>query len=403
MSTFDQSTHQPMHQPLPGEIWVVDVDLAHMINQHQSADYLCLARHVAIVREPQSAEPSVCSVILLSPETQYLSDVDLLIPPVCSGLAGDLLAETWNVGHLEINLLDRRVGKRLSRSIYDLLLSIGDVYNGLSIEIPSVELIRTLGLDVLAKGTASASFHQRERNWLQGLNPIAITRTQQLVQIATEIERESLYLERIRTTLSQWFQQIIEPQWRATQQFEQGMAIPTRNLVANAEVIEMISQLKLSNEVDQRCQLIKKLGLIAKNNQAALTALIDLMQTTQDDETLWIAVTSLRQLDPADPRFGISKVQSIDLGITVDFVVNIIPKAIDQFGILLQVYPSQSTLCLPANLKLILQDELGNSLKAVVAQAEDYCIQIKLSGVTREIFSVCLDLDGLQSIVDFVI
>jgi Protein of unknown function (DUF1822) len=111
----------------------------------------------------------------------------------------------------------------------------------------------------------------------------------------------------------------------------------------------------------------------------------------------------LHQLDPVHLNLGVRKSQSIDLGVIVDFVVNIIPKANNRFGILLQVYPARSALSLPSDLKLILQDELGNSLREVVAQAEDYCIQLKLSGVPREIFSVCLELDGVQSIADFVI
>jgi hypothetical protein len=299
-------------------------------------------------------------------------------------------------------MLDRRVGKRLSRSIYDLLLSIGDVYHGLSIEIPSIDSIRALGLDI-SPASANTSFHHRERNWLHSLNPIAIARTQKLVQIAAKIERRSRYSTRIRTTLSQWLQQIVEPQWLAARQFEPNMAIATRNSMSSAEVMETIAQLKLTTEVDRCCRSIEKLGSIAKNNPDALAALVELVRTTQDDELLWTAVASLRQLDPTDPRLGSSRVQSIALGTTVDFVVNIIPKAVDRFGILLQVYPSQSGSCLPANLKLILQDELGNSLKEVVARAEDYCIQLKLSGDTREIFSVCLELDGVQSIADFVI
>ena len=226
-----------------------------------------------------------------------------------------------------------------------------------------------------------------------------------------QIERESTFLVRIQTTLSQWFQQIVEPQWQDAQQFGRGMAISTRSLILDDEITATISKLNFSDDQVYRCQLIERLGSIGSDNQAALAAIIELVQTTQDDQTLWTAVASLHQLDPVHPSLGIRKMQSlaiaapgrIDLDVTVNFVVNIIPKENDRFGILLQVYPDRSTPSLPPNLKLILQDELGNSLREVISQPESCCLQLKLSGVAGEIFSVCLELDGVQSIADFVI
>jgi hypothetical protein len=86
----------PLNQPQPGEIWELSGDLTKIVETHQLADPLAVRRYISIVREP----------------------------PACSGLDRDILAETWNVGNLA-----RRVGKRLCRSIYDLLLSIGGVFN----------------------------------------------------------------------------------------------------------------------------------------------------------------------------------------------------------------------------------------------------------------------------------
>jgi Protein of unknown function (DUF1822) len=403
MSTLDRSTYSPIHQPQPGEIWEVG------INQPQ--DRLGLARYVAIVREPQSADPAVCSVMLLSTETEYVSDVDLLIPSACSGLDRDLLAETWNVGNLSIEILERRVGKRLSRSIYDLLLSTGDAEAGVSftkclwkrIDIPSIAAIRALGLDIAPDQTASDSFHQRERVWLQHFDPVSIARTAKLVQLAATIERESLDLMRLRTTLSHWFQQIVTPQWQDAPQFEQRMAIAIRREIPDDEITETIALLQASDDEVHRCQLIKRLGSIGNGREDALAAIAKLVETTEDDETLWTAVGSLRRIDPEHPNIGIRKLRSIDLGIKIDFVVSIVPKVNDRFGIFLQVCSKSTAQYLPPNLKLILQDDRGNNLIEVVSGSQDDGIQLKISGVEGELFSVCVEFDEVRSIVDFVI
>jgi Protein of unknown function (DUF1822) len=397
-------------QPNPGEIWEINRSDSSIDERASIAENRCLTRYVAIVREPQSRAPQVCSVMLLSAEIQSLSNVDILIPSAISGVDRDLLAETWNVGSLSIDRLARRVGNRLSRQVYDLLLSVGDAYHGLSSEVPAVASIRTLGLDIAPDRAVCDPFHHREQIWLQSLNSIVMNRSTRLVNLAATIERESRCSVKIRTALSQWFQQIVEPPWREAQ-FNWSMAIATRSVVSDDEITETIAKLKFSDDEEYRCRLIQRLGATATSRADARTAIVEVIQTTQDDETLWTAVASLHQIDPVHPNLGIRKLQSIDLGAIVDFVVNIIPKANDsprrgyrqRFGILLQVYPQQSALSLPANLKLILQDELGNSLREVVAQAEDCCIQLKLSGVQREIFSVCLELDGVQSIADFTI
>jgi Protein of unknown function (DUF1822) len=397
-SIIDRSAHSPLDQPQPGEIWEVNCSLP----QEQSSSI----RYLTIVREPQAPNLAVCSAMLLSLETQYLSDVDVLIPAFISGLERDVLAETWNVGNLSIDLLRRRVGNRLSRQIYDLLLSIGDHYHGLLVEIPSSRSIQTLGLKVgspLADLVRHHDFQNREQTLLHHLNPAVISQMAILVEGVIENERELLTSVPLQIHLSQWFQQIIIPEWQNTPNLDLQMAIATRSSILDDQITETITKLKSSDSEINRRQLITKLGSIARNSDEALQTIVELIETTQDDETLWIAVASLRQLAPADPRGGVRKSRSIDLTQSVNFVVNIIPKINNRVGILLQVYPAQSTSYLPTNLKLILQDEAGKSLREVIATSEDRCIQLKLSGVPREIFSICLELDGIESIADFVI
>jgi hypothetical protein len=403
MLTDRRSIYSPINQPQPGEIWELSLDLTTVVEPAQLAERWCLARYVAIVREAQAADPAVCSAMLLSPETQYLSDTNILIPPSCSGLERDILAETWNVGNLSIDLFERRVGNRLSRSIYDLLLSIGDGDYDRSIDIPSVASIRALGLDIAPYLRGDAPFQRRERILLQSLNPISIATTTKLVELAAAIERRSGYLVGMRTTLSQWFEQIVEPQWQDVRRFEGRMVVAKRSSITDDDITQTIALLKASDDEARRCQLIQRLGSIASGREDALVAMLKLIQTTEDDETLWTAVESLRQLDPDYPSLEIGKLQSIDLGIKVDFVVRIVPKVNNRFSVFLQVYSTSTEQYLPPNLKLILKDDRGNSLTEVVSRSQDDGIQLKLSGVAGELFSVCLEFDGVRSIVDFVI
>ncbi len=397
----DNSSHHFLPPPHPGEIWE--------LNLAWDSGFLSENRYVIIIREAQPKYPTILSAMLLSAETQYLSDVDILIPPAISGLDRDLLAETWNVHNLSTNLLFRRVGKRLSRQIYDLLLSIGDRQDPKSGQISLVRQVRSLELEIASQ--SNLEFHQREHIWFYSLNPSAIVNIADLMEQTIAVEREFIDLARIRTSLSTWFQQIIEPEWQERNHVDRRTPIATRSDDADDDLTLTIEQIKSIDDEVRRRQLIKKLAYIATSHHQAIETLIQSIVTTQDEETLWVAVDSLRQIDLEHPHAGIRRSKSIDLGTNLNFVVNIVPRfdrrtnnqSRARFGILLQVYPDRDNTYLPANLKLIVRDEIGDDLTEVVARSIDRCIQLKLSGTQTEIFSVCLELDGIESISDFII
>lgn len=374
--------------PQPGEIWAVigsDPDDSHW---------------VTIVREPQSEDGASCAVMLLSAAIEYLSDANILIPPPISGLEIDILAETWNVERLPLTCLKKQVGRRLSRQIYDLLLSIGDAALGLAFTRPSTAEIRSLGLLVLPDRSTCHDrrlqhFHDRERALLFSFDPTKIDRVSNLIDRAISIKLSP-------TILTDWFKNSGDRHWQDCQNRSQSTAIAVRSINNEAEIQQTIATLAETNNEDLRRQLIDRLST-AIGNPAAIQSLVNVLETTSNDETLWLAVDSLRRLDPDHPALGIRRSKSVDLGMGVEFVVSIIPKVADRFGILLQVYPRSGLASLPAHLKLILEDEAGNSLREVVAREGDLCIQLKLSGTSREIFSVCLELDGAIAIEDFVI
>ncbi|KAB8335767.1 DUF1822 family protein [Scytonema tolypothrichoides VB-61278] len=205
------------------------------------------------------------------------------------------------------------------------------------------------------------------------------------------------------TRLSDWIQNIFEAGWLTIEDLLDAKVLQ-RTIVWQAsyrshdrnhedEIAELINQLISNTNKFQQQKAAKRLGAIAKGNDSAIQALINLIQTTQDDEILWTAVESLWQIAPGNPTGGVRKVQLIDLGMlvarqTVALAVAIIQKANQQFGILLRVYPTGDEPYLPANLKLVLLDNSGQVLREVPTRESDNYIQLRFNGQQGEQFSV---------------
>jgi hypothetical protein len=168
--------NQSFPLPQPGEIWAIGFD-AEAIN------------YAMIVRE----STEVVTVMLLAVSTEYYSEVDLLLPVAITGLERAILAETWNVETVAIEHLQRQVGERLSREVYDLLLSIGDFYHGLLGTMFDMSLIQAVGLQQTVPQQMRediAEFHHQEKVWLQSLHPVTMACMANLVDQAITIERE---------------------------------------------------------------------------------------------------------------------------------------------------------------------------------------------------------------------
>jgi Protein of unknown function (DUF1822) len=342
----------PLLPPCPGEIWAIS-----------GADLGGDERYLMIVHEPIDPKLSVCSGMLFSLATEYLSTVDVLIPIAISGLTQDVLAETWNVGQISIDHLVRPVGNRLSRQIYDLLLLIGDGTTAESWQ----QSARELGLLVTGSG-ADTDFHRGERRLLANLSPAVMSWTGNLVTQAIEIERELIDLLRPRVILSVWLEQVCEPLtsslnggWQDAANFTPRMAIATRGLVSIDPLDKM--DVPEANEPEPSPIAVQRLKSIALGS---------------DKFILLVSLTP--QLDTFACAFGDRQIE-----------------------ILLQVYPELSQSFLPANLRLLLQDDQGTSLREVVARSIDRCIQLKFSGEVGETLRLCLRLGNEWLSEDFVI
>jgi hypothetical protein len=341
----------PLLQPCPGEIWAIS-----------GADLDGDERYLMIVHEPIAPKLSVCSGMLFSLATEYLSAVDVLVPIAITGLEQDILAETWNVGQVSIDHLVHPVGNRLSRQVYDLLLLIGD---GATAEAWQ-QSAQELGL--VTDAGADADFHRDERRFLASLSPAVMSWTDNLVMQAIEIERDLIDLMHPRVILSVWLEQVCEPlasslsgEWQDAANFAPRMAIATRGLLS----IDPINKMNVpeENESEPSPIAVQRLKSITLGS---------------DDFVLLVSLTP--QIDSFACAFGDRRIE-----------------------ILLQVYPEQSQPFLPAHLKLLLQDDQGINLREVVARSIDRVIQLKFSGEVGETFRVCLDLEDVRLFEDFLI
>lgn len=170
-----------------------------------------------------------------------------------------------------------------------------------------------------------------------------------------------------------------------------------RSSTSEKEIQELLNQIANNTNEFQLQKAVKRLGVIATGNHKAILTLINLLETTQDDETLWTIVESLWQMAPGVASAGVRRVKLIDLGMqvagrTIALAVAILKKSNQQFGVLLRVYPTHDELYVPVKLKLILLDN-GEILHEVIARIADNYIQLKLSGNKGETFSVKIMLE----------
>lgn len=202
--------------PQPGEIWQLCRSVQSPLplsdnNQRSHYPEAVLRflqgnappRYVMIVTEPESTEDDwpMVSVMMLSVKTDGVSDVDLVIPAEVSGVGQDLLAETWHIQRALVCNLSSAVGHRLSRQLYDLLMSVGDRHYGLIDQAPTIAELQAAGLQV---GTRSANdpqiqrLHQQERDWgsLLSLPAAAHRAFHSSIQHTSRILEEALLISR---------------------------------------------------------------------------------------------------------------------------------------------------------------------------------------------------------------
>jgi Protein of unknown function (DUF1822) len=333
---------------------------------------------------PSTLPPAAVAVMLVSRAVEFLSDIDILVPPPQSGDSGGLLALTWQVFDMGQADLAQPTGVRLSRVIYDGLMDIGDRHHGRSAAIVDPAVYGLVGGAVGSHQSAAIqTFHAAQSAIGQSLTQAfqqakhAFYAEQAMAQLLAAAAQQTIDLTGSRSpspiALSQWLERHIN----------QPIVAGWERLWAMPPMPPMVPALRSQpTPPDQP----------AAPPARAIANLIHQLQTTTDDETLWAAVESLWKLDPGNPAAGVRRVKLVDLGMQVAgapvaLAVAIVPRG-ESIAVLLQVYPTGNAAYLPENLQLILLDQRGEVLRQIEARPADIYIQLKLSGVIGERFSV---------------
>ncbi|MBW4644862.1 MAG: DUF1822 family protein [Goleter apudmare HA4340-LM2] len=186
--------------------------------------------------------------------------------------------------------------------------------------------------------------------------------------------------------LKQWLRSRFESDWH-----------PTKDLFRNmrgAPILFCGTQQPLRQSDDPMKQRVEQLYRkqtrpvpVMLNSQEAL---VNLIQTAEDDEIRWQAAELLWELEPRHPACPVISAKDLGiylLGYTVVLMVGILPKFNGEMLIILRVYPQGQHSRLPSGLELIGLDEIGNQFFAVESRPQDDYIQFKFTADAGDRFS----------------
>ncbi|NES73416.1 MAG: DUF1822 family protein [Okeania sp. SIO2D1] len=212
--------------------------------------------------------------------------------------------------------------------------------------------------------------------------------------------------------LTSWLECIFTESWQSVEELL-GNRRPIVQMASVNETTETLS-LKVAQTFLRQFQMTQKardkiqidLSQPELSQTEINNALVKILQTTEDEETRWQAAELLWEIDPNHPATGVRR--GIDLGmqlagVSVALIVAILPKPNQRFAILSRVYPLQDQCFLPANLKLIGLDEMGQSLFEIRARERDDYIQFKFTADSGDRFSLQVGLNSAMVTKHFII
>lgn len=197
-------------------------------------------------------------------------------------------------------------------------------------------------------------------------------------------------------SLSQWLKGIFEPDWEPLEHLLRPVRQPIFRFASS-----LTGQSRSHSEDIQ--QLVERLYFKEASSNLAESvappthlepkeALVQLIQSTKNDDIRWDAAELLWVIDPRHPACPV--IGTRDLGIylkgrTVALKVGALPKSDGKVLILLRVYPFDKELYLPSGLKLAILDATGNVYdKEAASRQQDDHIQIKFTADVGDRFGV---------------
>lgn len=163
-----------LKQIAPGQIWRLSHGFYCYLHSYQTSakqDEVFwrsqdLPEYVMIVREPDAV--ARVAVMPLSPRTELVNELDLLLPATVSNLDRDFLIETWHTFLIPASYLAHPVELRFSYATYSLLMDVGDTYYQVNASLPSAAEIEAHGLRTKQVSTEQRKieqFREQEELW----------------------------------------------------------------------------------------------------------------------------------------------------------------------------------------------------------------------------------------------
>ncbi|MEA5537553.1 MAG: DUF1822 family protein [Limnoraphis robusta] len=207
--------------------------------------------------------------------------------------------------------------------------------------------------------------------------------------------------------LTQWLEHLYTADWQPVEQllanrpplvpFASAINFRTRNLSSQKTIEKSLKTLQMSGALGHQ-----KPGDLSQTELSDV--LVELLETTNNEETRWQAAELLWEVNPNHPAVGVRRAIDLGmqlLGVPVALMVALLPKPDQRIAILLRVYPLQGFL--PDHLKLIGLDELGQSLFEVRARERDDYIQFKFTADPGDQFSVQIVLNDANVTEYFIV
>jgi len=149
------------------------------------------------------------------------------------------------------------------------------------------------------------------------------------------------------------------------------------------------------------------LGRVEPGNAEAISALTNLLKTTQDDDVRCQAAVSLGKLDPKNSAAGVRIGKIIELTIRLDtervlLEITLLPEGSDRTNVYLRVLPVRSKT-LPLNLEVFVLDEDGKIWWEEQADSDTNRFQNDFSGTIGDYFQVKVAYQEVSITEDFTI
>ncbi|MEM8863904.1 MAG: DUF1822 family protein, partial [Chloroflexota bacterium] len=215
--------------------------------------------------------------------------------------------------------------------------------------------------------------------------------------------------------LHSWFEGRINKEWqKITKRIkEQWSLFQGDALVPAMGMRSVATPTPIPNQIRHRIEALysQEFGTsketIDYDSQSEQTdALLQIMQTTQSDETRWQAAELLWSVDPQHPQSPVLTLK--DLGVylnkqTIALMVGLLPKDDGSFLILTRACPMATATALPPGLNLTGWDENKDPFFNVEARQRDQYVQFKFTAERGDRFSLKVTLNGHQFTESFTV